>query len=385
MDVVRYEDFFHLSLDMLCIASTEGYFVELNPAWERVLGHTQEELKARPFVDFVHPDDRRATLEEAALLSGGRDTVRFVNRYRTKGGDYRWLLWSSRLSEDGHWFLAVARDITDLKEHEQHLLAARRQAEAASEAKSQFLANMSHELRTPLNAIIGFANVLATGRAGPLTAQQADAVARVRKNGVALLALINDVLDISKIETGHLTMHVEPVDLGLLVLRALEPFEQQAGRKGLRLVPSVPGGLAPVVADAQRLEQIVLNLVGNAVKFTERGVVEVRVVHRDGTPQRLDVVDTGIGLGPNDRERLFEAFVQVDASPAKEFAGTGLGLSISRALARRMGFDLAVDSSLGGGSVFSVVFTAAADPPYWERPESPEQPDPQGPTRSPST
>jgi len=364
----RYEEFFSMSLDMLCIASAEGFFVELNPPWEQVLGYSKAELTSRPFLEFVHPDDREATEREAAGLRAGHETVSFVNRYRARSGEYHFLQWSARLSHDRRWFLAVARDVTKAKLAEDALREAQRKAEEASAAKSQFMANMSHELRTPLNAIIGFANLLVSGRAGPLSTPQRDYVQRLRSNGVALLALINDVLDISRIEVGQLEMHLAHVDLGEIVAHALQTFEQTAEERGLRLVWQPPERPVTVLADALRLEQILLNLLGNALKFCERGGVEVALVSRGGRPQRIDVVDTGIGVHGNQIEDMFQAFVQVDGSDSKRHGGTGLGLTISRALARRMGFEVLVDSRKGSGSVFSIVLDPRAEPPRWKAP-----------------
>lgn len=349
--------FFELSLEMLCVASFEGYFLELNPIWSRVLGWSDDELKARPFLDFVHTDDQASTRAAAARLGEeGADVVNFENRYRCRDGGHRWLRWNATVDPDAGCILAVAHDVTDLHEALAQLRFATEAAERANLAKSAFLANMSHELRTPLNSIIGFTQVLTKNREGNLSDRQLDYLQRVLRNGSHLLALINDILDVSKIESGKLEVVREPVSVEAVLRRVAASLEPQAASARVTLLVEALRGSDIVVADGKRLEQVVLNLAANAIKFTPPGgrVLLRRVDGSDGRPHRIDVVDTGRGVPPDALGRVFEAFEQVDRSDSREHGGTGLGLTISRALARLMGFDMDVVSVEGRGSTFAV-------------------------------
>jgi signal transduction histidine kinase len=238
-------------------------------------------------------------------------------------------------------------------------------AEAANAAKSAFLANMSHELRTPLNSIIGFTNILQRGDTARFTPQELMYLARVRANGMHLLALIDGVLDLSKIEAGETELELAPVNLAALVRETLGELEPQAEARGVALLAELPQ-TATLTADPRRLKQIVVNLVGNAVKFTERGVVTVRLVTdaASGAPVRMNVMDTGIGI-PEDRlETIFDAFQQADSTISRHHGGTGLGLTITRSLATLMGWSVIAESAVGAGSTFSVLFIPVAELGY---------------------
>jgi signal transduction histidine kinase len=229
-------------------------------------------------------------------------------------------------------------------------------AESANAAKGTFLANMSHELRTPLNSIIGFSNILLRNPAGNLRAQDIVYLTRVSANGSHLLTLINGVLDLSKIDAHQVEMDVEPTDLAALVRETLAELELQAGARDVELVAELPPEVV-MHTDRGRLKQILLNLVGNAVKFTRDGRVTVRVAmdEESGLPARIDVHDTGIGIAEDRLEAVFDPFQQEDGSTSRLYGGTGLGLTISRSLAHLMGWSIEVESALGVGSTFSVV------------------------------
>ncbi len=380
------DHFFTLSPDMLCIGDFHGYFQRLNPSWERTLGYPTEELLRRSYMELVHPDDKNSTLAALARIASGAKLVQFENRYRSADGTYRWLAWSAApLAAVGQVY-GVARDVTDRKHAEQSLRdyaqqieaahraeeehaarltqlvreleTAKGRAESATQAKSEFLANMSHEIRTPLHAVIGMTELALTTK---LDRHQRDYLGIVHDSAESLRALIDDILDFSKIEDRKLDL--ESIRFGLRdsvgdTVRLLALRAQQKGLElACRVRPDVPDEL---VGDPGRLRQIVVNLLGNAIKFTERGevVLEVEAFSRGETWVELHfaVRDTGIGIPADKHERVFEAFVQADSSTTRQYGGTGLGLAIAAQLVRLMNGRIWVESEVGKGSVFH--FTA---------------------------
>jgi CheY-like chemotaxis protein len=220
---------------------------------------------------------------------------------------------------------------------------------------------MSHELRTPLNSVIGFANVLLKNRGANLSPQDLQFLSRIEENGRHLLGLINSILDLSKIEAGRVELEVTSVDLAALVRDTVLGMEGQAQLNELAIIADVPDGMMPIDTDQTKLKQMLINLIGNALKFTEKGAVTVRIAHdeRSRRPLRIDVADSGIGIPKARLQAVFEAFQQADTSTSRQYGGTGLGLTITRSLAQLMGFDIQVASEVGVGSTFSIMLQPA--------------------------
>jgi signal transduction histidine kinase len=241
------------------------------------------------------------------------------------------------------------------------LAVERDRAEAADRLKSAFLATMSHELRTPLNSIIGFTGVLLKGLGGPLTQEQSKQLGMVRSSAHHLLALINDVLDLSKIEAGQLQVALSPFEVKDAVEQCVRALAPAAERKGLQIRAVVDDGVGKVVSDRRRVEQVLLNLLSNAVKFTESGNISVRC-GRQGPWIVTIVRDTGIGIPAGEIPNLFRPFRQIESGLTRRFEGTGLGLSICRRLLDLLGGDIAVESVPGSGSTFTFRLPAAPEP-----------------------
>ena len=235
------------------------------------------------------------------------------------------------------------------------------QLEVASQHKSQFLANMSHELRTPLNAIIGYTEMMADGLYGDMPEKAQSVLERVQSNGRHLLGLINDVLDLSKIEAGQLVLVLDEYSVADMVATVIAATESLARTKGLTLSPTVASGLPRGHGDARRLSQVLLNLVGNAIKFTEQGGIEIRAI-QVGERFELSVIDSGLGIAPGDQARIFDEFQQVDSTSTRKKGGTGLGLSISRRIVELHGGTITLESEVGAGSIFKVTIPIDAAP-----------------------
>ena len=349
-----------LAVDLISTVGYDGYFKSLNPAWERTLGYTAEELMSRPFLDFLHPDDVESTMAQYAdLLATGADTIYFFNRYPVKAGGWRWLEWHVRPDPEHQLLYCVARDATERKEADRELAVAQEEAVTANLAKSEFLSRMSHELRTPLNAILGFGQLLEMDELG---ASQRESVGQILRGGRHLLSLVDEVLDISRIETGSMRVSLEPVEL-LSALRdaiaLIAPVAEQAGVILNTELLAIAD--CHVLADRQRLRQVVLNLLSNAVKYSRPG--DTVAVSYVGTADRvrITVSDSGPGIAPEKLDRLFVAFDRLDAEDTG-VQGTGLGLALSKSLTELMGGTIVAQSSLGHGSAFTIVLNAASSP-----------------------
>jgi PAS domain S-box-containing protein len=330
--------------------------------WSTMLGYpeTRVDSTSDEWIMNIHPGDQKRTmLHFRQFIAGEVDYYDAEYRVRDACGAWRWIASRGKIVERDESGLALkaagtSADITLRKAEREALQAAKEEAERASRAKSDFLANMSHELRTPLNSVIGFANVLRKNRGGRLGLSDLTFLDRIQANGVHLLRLIDDVLDLAKVESGRMVLALETIRLDELIRETVAQSEGQF-RDGVRMVTVLPAGQLFVRADRDRLRQVVLNLLSNAIKFTEKGDITLTArCDRDGAPVRIEVQDTGIGIPPDRVAAIFNSFEQADSGTARRFGGTGLGLAISRSLCGQMGFTLNVESEPGVGSTFIV-------------------------------
>ncbi|MCA8958872.1 MAG: PAS domain-containing protein [Planctomycetes bacterium] len=343
------------------VASGKAWY---SPRMQTLLGHPDDDLEPRieGWSRRLHPDDAERVLAHIAhcLERNGPCDVEY--RARSSNGEYRWFRSRGRLIRDDEGrpvrMCGSCTDVTDRKHAELALVEERDRAREASRAKSEFLANMSHEIRTPMTAILGYADLLDDEKLE--AGERAEFVRTIRRNGEYLLAVINDILDLSRIEAGKLELRPEPLVVRTLLDEVVDLLAGRAQDRGIELrAESCDTAPERVLADRFRLRQILVNLVGNAIKFTEEGSVSLRVDIDATDALRFDVIDTGIGIEESQISRIFEAFEQVDTSTTRRYGGTGLGLKISRALTERMGGRLEVESRLGEGSSFRLLLPGA--------------------------
>lgn len=350
--------------------------VYLSPEWKRQLGYDDHEIDNtfQEWESRLHPEDHgRALSAIDAYLNGRESRYELEHRLRHKDGTYRWILARGTLIDnDGGSstrMVGIHIDVTDRKASEDVLREAKEAAEAASRAKSQFLANMSHEIRTPMNGVLGMAELLLRC---PLGDKERHLAESIRQSGAALLAIINDILDFSKIEAGKLQLEAIPFDVRRTIQDSVDVSRPDAQHKQLalscRIAHDIPRFL---LGDPTRLRQIIVNLVSNAVKFTEHGSIEVFADHesRRGELYGLSVTvrDTGIGISPEVQAHIFDAFSQADGSTTRKYGGTGLGLAIVNQLVALMGGHIELQSVPGKGSTFR--FNA-----YFKRCDSADRP-----------
>ena len=338
-----------------------GRILEANPAMEEIIGYPREELlKMNVSKFYVHLEEREALVKALALTEG--KLVREL-RWRKKDGTEIVVLDTLVAVRDDTgkvlYFDAIIEDITERKRMEAKLEQKTKELEQANirlqemdRLKSIFLASMSHELRTPLNSIIGFTSLILEGMVGEINEEQRSQLTLVKCSADHLLGLINDVLDISKIEAGKVELSLEEFKLDDIIGEVVESFSPIANLKSIKVSAEVPGGIT-LFSDRRRVKQVLMNLVSNAVKFTEQGGVKVVArVLRDGILE-ISVIDTGTGIRKEDMARLFVPFQQVDESLTKKHEGTGLGLHLTRKIVTLLGGNISAKSEYGKGSEFT--------------------------------
>jgi len=354
----RYRQLVENANDIIYRADAYGRFTYVNPTVRKILGYTEEELIGKHFTVLVAPSHR----ELAEAFYKIQFQTKTPNTYYefpvlAKDGSTVWMGQNVQTVLTGQWILgfqAVARDISERKQMEEELAQARDAALASARLKAEFLANMSHEIRTPMNGVIGMADILLGTR---LSAEQKECAITIRRSAEALLSLVDDILDLSKIEAGKLTIKALDFDLDELIDSITDVFAERAASKGLKFRAIIyPDVHRHLHGDALRLRQVLLNLVGNAVKFTETGEVSLSVMHDKEQDEAVElwflVNDTGIGISEPEQNRLFTPFTQADGSTTRKYGGTGLGLAISKQLIDMMGGRIGVASVPGEGSTF---------------------------------
>ena len=347
--------FFALSMDMLSIVHLDGRFQRINPAFQEVLGFSEEELLAIPLFELVHPDDRAKTKREYENLSIGEPTRFMENRLRTKDGSYRWVAWSYfPVPEDGLAF-GVGRDTTEVRQMQEVIRLRADELEHANRVKDEFLATMSHELRTPLTSILGWARLLGSNRLSEKEKERAVQV--IQRNAEAQSKLIEDLLDVSRIITGKLRIEPQPVSFAALTDSTINSFGPAIDAKELQLEKRIDPAAGPIMGDPSRLQQIVANLLSNAIKFTPSGGRIDVSLQRYDSHVRLEIRDTGVGIPPEHLPHIFERFRQVDSSNVRAHSGLGLGLAIVDYLVRQQaGAVWAESGGVGKGATFTVEF-----------------------------
>ena len=348
------------NIDALMTTDQLGVLTDVNPQMEKLTGYSRAELLGQPFKRFFSDPVRAAdgiklvlqqgTVKDYELTAISRENVETVVSYNATVFNDR----NGKLQG----VFAAARDVTERKQFEERLQEKNVEMENASLSKDRFLAGMSHELRTPLNAIIGFTDALLLGVSGTLSEEQRGQLSMVRSSGGHLLSLINDLLDVAKIESGNLELHVESVSCNELLRNVAATLRPLAEEKRLRFVVDALEEGVRIHVDERSIRQVLINLCNNAIKFTDEGEVRVKLEQAQEagrTVTRIGVLDTGIGISSQDEVQLFQAFRQLDGSSTRRFEGTGLGLHLSQKLAELMGGWISYRPNPSGqGSIFTL-------------------------------
>jgi PAS domain S-box-containing protein len=351
--------FFTLSMDLLCIVRLDGKFQRVNPAFETLLGYSEEELLTTYLFELIHPDDRAKTETGYQKLSQGEPITFMENRLICKDGSYKWLAWSYYPVPEDDLAFGVGRDMTQVKQMQDVFRLRAEELEEANRVKDEFLATLSHELRTPLSSILGWSRILRSKQLSETDRERAIQI--IQRNAESQSKLIEDLLEVSRIITGKLKIEFKPVTLADIVDTMINSLQPAADVKHLQLETAIDPTAGPILGDPARLQQIVTNLLSNAIKFTpEHGRIEIQL-RRINSHARLQIRDTGIGILPKDLPHIFERFRQADSSNIRTHGGLGLGLAIVDYLVRQHGGEVYAQSEgAGKGATFIVEFPLTA-------------------------
>ncbi len=340
----------------ILLTDEKGRIIDINPRSAELFGYTKEEIIDQDFKMFrkteLSPEEVELGLNE---LNQNKFWIAEALLVRKDKSEIFARISITMISNGGKQYPVYrVDDITAIKNYQSEILAAKENAEEATKAKGQFLAVMSHEIRTPLNGVIATASLL---RQTQLNIEQNDYVDIIKKSGNNLLMLINDILEFSKMENGKMQLDLQPSDIGEIVIDVVDLLRSPAESKGLKISANVLNSIPPrLMVDGFRLRQIILNLVGNAIKFTSKGYVDVScnevLINKNKVKLSFEIKDTGIGIPKDKQHLLFQSFTQVDSSTSRKFGGTGLGLSISKELVELMGGSITLESEEGKGSIF---------------------------------
>jgi len=328
----RFSD---VTQDLLCTANFQGFFTYVHPRMTQELGWSESELMTTPFFDFIHPEDREKTNQELKNLSLGQRTFNFANRYRTKTGNYRSFLWNATAFPEDNILFASARDITARVEIEQ--------------LKDQLIGMVSHELRSPLTSILGSLRMITSNALGPVSKDVMDLAELAERSGSRMLRLINDILDIEKIECGKAEFKMTLANLREVVAEAVKSLDAFGMQRNVKIKLAPGNDSLNTLIDSDRIIQVVTNLVSNAVKFAPEGTAVEVSVTKDNKSAHVAIQDHGAGIPDEFRSRIFNKFAQ--ASNRKS-GGSGLGLNISKAIVEQHGGSIGYESALGKGSAF---------------------------------
>lgn len=346
-DIYQYKLLFDSCIDLLCIAKN-GYFVKVNKSLIKLLEYSEQELYSHPYTKFVHQDDIEKTNNETFQLLNGINTFSFENRYISKSGNIIWLSWNC-FPIDGFVY-ASARDITSNKDYEKELVEAKDIAQKESKIKSTFVANISHEIRTPINAIIGMASLLETT---DLTSEQNQYLNTITNSSGILLSIINNVLDISKIESGKMDLDINDIDIIEFLKNIEKYYSEIIIKNNIKFNLYLNNNLPKIIkGDNVKLRQIITNLLNNSIKFTEKGHIYLIVALEDNNI-KFQIKDTGIGISEQAQKKLFKPFQQANSTTTRNYGGTGLGLSICKNLVNLMNGHIYLKSTLNVGTTIT--------------------------------
>jgi PAS domain S-box-containing protein len=348
--------FFTLSRDLLCIAGFDGYLKRLNPGWEKALGFSQEELLSQPYIDFVHPDDREATIAEAQKLATGQETIWFENRYRAKDGSYRWLTWTAATSREKQVIYAAARDVTDRKQAKEEIRRVNAQLAATNEELEAFTYSVSHDLRAPLRHVDGFSRLLLEEHGTDLPEGARRYLHRIREGALRMGQLIDDLLNLSRV--GRSQLSLRRTSLTSIVENVQEELKAEIQGRDIQWKNSP---LPALRCDPGLLRQVFANLLSNAVKFTRprpKAVIEVGKETRNG--QWVIIVrDNGVGFSMKHVDKLFGVFQRLHRQ--EDFEGTGVGLATVQRIIHKHGGQVWAEAEPDKGAAFFFTLGPPAD------------------------